>query len=226
MFGAVVNSATPTGIWSDRGMRSDVRVCFVGDSFVAGVGDPEQLGWVGRLAAHAHLGGLPLTAYNLGVRRETTADVLDRAQRECTARLPPDCAGGVVLSVGVNDTTLLGGRPRVAAPYSAANLDMMLRHARAAAWPTLVVGPPAVDDEHQNDRIAGLDALFASVCLRRGVPYLSVLADLRRHEDWRREIRAGDGSHPGGDGYRALADLVLPTWNAWLAGLGSATPWA
>lgn len=37
----------------------DLRVCFVGDSFVAGVGDPEQLGWAGRVAARTHSAGRP-----------------------------------------------------------------------------------------------------------------------------------------------------------------------
>ncbi len=203
-------------------MVTDVRVCFVGDSFVAGVGDPEHLGWVGRLSAHSHTAGQPLTGYNLGVRRDTTADVLGRLPGECAARLPPDCSGGVVLSAGVNDTALVGGRPRVASAYSGANLDMMLRHTRAARWPTLVIGPPAVDNEAQNDRIAELDGLFADLCRRRGVPYVSVLPDLRRDGIWRREVLAGDGAHPGGEGYYLLAGLVLPTWSAWLLALGSA----
>ncbi len=203
-------------------MAGDVRVCFVGDSFVAGVGDPEHLGWVGRLSAHSHAGGQPLTGYNLGIRRDTTAGALARLGAECATRLPPDCAGGVVLSVGVNDTTLLGGRPRVAPAYSGANLDMMLRHTRAAGWPTLVVGPPAVDDEWQNDRIAELDGLFADLCRRRGVPYVSVLPDLRRDMIWRREVLSGDGAHPGSAGYHVLTNLVLPTWSAWLLALGSA----
>lgn len=30
-------------------LEPDVRVCFVGDSFVAGVGDAQHLGWAGRL---------------------------------------------------------------------------------------------------------------------------------------------------------------------------------
>ncbi len=224
MFVGVVNSATPNGIWSDGGMGTDVRVCFVGDSFVAGVGDPDQLGWVGRLAADSHTQGRPLTTYNLGVRRETTAEVLARMTAECTARLPPGCAAGVVLSLGVNDTTLLGGRTRVAGPYSVANLDMLMRQAHGAGWPTLVVGPPAVDDEYQNDRIAGLDELFAALCHRRRVPYVSVQFDLRREATWRQEVRDGDGAHPGRAGYQILADLVRPAWESWLVGLAGGGP--
>jgi lysophospholipase L1-like esterase len=59
-------------VWWNGPMSSDVRVCFLGDSFVAGVGDPHCLGWAGRLAALSHARGLLLTVYNLGVRRDTT----------------------------------------------------------------------------------------------------------------------------------------------------------
>ena len=96
-------------------MPDDLRVCFVGDSFVAGVGDPEHLGWVGRLAARTHRQHRPLTAYVLGVRRETSRDVAARWRAECEARLPPECDGRVVVSVGVNDTTLEDGAVRVTA---------------------------------------------------------------------------------------------------------------
>jgi len=29
----------------------DIRICYVGDSFVNGTGDPAKLGWTGRLSA-------------------------------------------------------------------------------------------------------------------------------------------------------------------------------
>ena len=32
----------------------------------------------------------------------------------------------------------------------------------------------------------------------------------------RREVRAGDGSRPGAEGYRRVADLVWPTWSRWV----------
>ena len=34
-------------------MIHDLRICFVGDSFVAGTGDETALGWVGRVTATA-----------------------------------------------------------------------------------------------------------------------------------------------------------------------------
>src|SRR5918997_5203792 len=65
---------------------ADRRVFFVGDSFVAGIGDPQHRGWVGRLAERAHRIGAPITAYNLGVRRDTSDDILRRWADEVAVR--------------------------------------------------------------------------------------------------------------------------------------------
>ena len=51
-----------------------MRILAFGDSFVAGVGDPDHLGWIGR----ALRGRREITLYNLGVRRETSADIAAR----------------------------------------------------------------------------------------------------------------------------------------------------
>ena len=201
------------------GRAPDVRVCFVGDSFVAGVGDPQHLGWAGRLAAHSHHRGPALTSYNLGIRRDTTSDVLGRWRTECSPRLPAGCRAGVVLSFGVNDTSMERGASRVDPGTSAENLDALLRQAGHAGWPVLTAGPPPVDDEEQNERIAVLDAAFAAVCARR-VPYVAVLPTLRTDGVWRRQVRAGDGAHPGAEGYQVLATLLLPAWRRWLSSLG------
>ncbi|WP_433079209.1 GDSL-type esterase/lipase family protein [Dactylosporangium sp. CA-052675] len=190
-------------------MSSDVRVCFLGDSFVAGVGDPQCLGWAGRLAALAHRRGTPLTAYNLGIRRDTSADVLARWRAECTPRLPAGCDARLVLSFGVNDT--VQGLP---AAGSTGRLRTLLTD--AAAWPRLVVGPPPVDDEPVNRALAALDESFAEACRDLRVPYVSTLPALVRDPVWMREVRAGDGAHPGAAGYEALTRLVAPAWVRWL----------
>ncbi len=200
-------------------MTRDLRVCFVGDSFVAGVGDPEHLGWVGRLAVSSERDGLPLTRYVLGVRRQTTAEVADRWAAECRVRL----AGGgweprVVVSTGVNDTTEEDGAPRLAPQESVAALTRILSGAADAGWPVLVVGPPATADDAQNARIGALDARFARACAERDVPYVPVVAALTADPTWRAEVAAGDGAHPGADGYAVLAGLVRPHWQRWLTG--------
>lgn len=200
-------------------MTRDLRICFVGDSYVAGVGDPHHLGWTGRLAGGSARSGLPLTAYVLGVRRQTTADVADRWAAECRVRL----AGGawesrIALSTGVNDTTVEHGAPRLAPQRSVAALAGMLTGAADAGWPLLVVGPPAVADDAQNERIADLDGRFGRVCADHGVPYVPVAAALTADPTWRAEVAAGDGAHPGAAGYAVLAELVRPHWERWITG--------
>ncbi len=199
-------------------MSRDLRVCFVGDSFVAGVGDPEHLGWTGRLCAASGRAGPPVTRYVLGVRRQTTAEVAERWLAECRIRL----AGGdweprVVLSTGVNDTTEEDGVRRLDPEESVAALAGMLAGAAEAEWPVLVVGPPAVADDAQNQRIADLDDRFARACAGHGVPYVPVVATLAAAPAWRTEVAAGDGAHPGAAGYALLADLVGPSWQRWLS---------
>ena len=65
-----------------------VRICFVGESFVNATGDPECLGWAGRICVNANKKGYDITYYNLGVRRETSAQLKNRWQREVSERLP------------------------------------------------------------------------------------------------------------------------------------------
>jgi acyl-CoA thioesterase-1 len=60
----------------------DLRICFIGDSFVAGVGDETALGWTGRLLARSAEAGRPATGYNLGIRRNTSTDIRARLRDE------------------------------------------------------------------------------------------------------------------------------------------------
>jgi hypothetical protein len=48
--------------------KSQIRICFLGESFVNGTGDQEYLGWTGRICVNAHKKGHDITYYNLGVR--------------------------------------------------------------------------------------------------------------------------------------------------------------
>ncbi|MEU2105958.1 DUF459 domain-containing protein [Nocardia sp. NPDC004085] len=197
-------------------MSRDLRVCFVGDSFVAGVGDPGSLGWAGRLVSLAHAEGVPLTAYNLGVRRQTSAEILRRFRAECAPRLPEGVDARVVLSFGVNDTMHENGGSRVAPEESVANLGELIAQAAERGWPVLMVAPPPIADEEHNARTAALDERFARVCAGSHVPYVRVHQPLRAGAVWSADVRAGDGAHPGAAGYQEMAALIAPQWRAWL----------
>lgn len=195
-------------------MDSDLRVTFLGDSYVAGVGDPEHLGWVGRVAAATPR---PLTVYNLGVRRDTSADVAARWTGEVAVRRAPGCDERIVLAMGVNDTTMIDGACRVGPAESVAHLRTILVGAARVGLSVLVVGPAPVDDPEHVERARWLSADVAAAANAAGVPFVDVLDALTADPVWAAEVRAGDGAHPGAGGYAALAALVLPLWLRWLA---------
>lgn len=196
---------------------ADRRVLFFGDSLVAGVGDALGLGWVGRVAAASFAAGMPVTAYNLGVRGETSVQVGSRWRQETGPRLLPGVDARIVVSFGANDTTIESGQLRVEVDRSRDALASILDRAETIGLSVLVVGPAPVEDAEQNDRIHSLSDSFASVCADRSVPFVSVIEPLLASPIWMDHVAAGDGAHPGAAGYDALADHVLASgWLDWL----------
>lgn len=195
-----------------------LRIAFLGDSMTNGTGDPTMLGWVGRLCAAAWARGHEVTAYNLGIRRDTSADIHARWRAEVAARLPAEHPRALVFCFGVNDCVLEGEAPRVPPDATLKHAQAMLSAAQAIG-PVLMVGPPPIDDDGVNTRLRALEPRLAALCGELGVPYLPVLDSLLADPHWIAEARAGDGAHPGAKGYAAMAALVdqWPAWRAWLA---------
>jgi len=192
------------------------RVCVLGDSLVAGVGDPAGLGWTGRLAARTQAAGLDVTLYPLGIRGETAVELGDRWRRELRPRLPPAVRGAVVLASGVND-----GDPRRAA----AAVLTAARGVRARRHAVLVLGPPPFADPGEAELARALEAALAGGCAHHGLAFTPVLDALVADGRWLPEAAAGDGDHPGEGGYAAYADVVWEHgWPAWLSGQPAAPP--
>ena len=188
-----------------------MRICFIGDSFVNGTGDPTCLGWTGRICAAARRAGHDVTHYNLGIRGNTSTHIAKRWRRETDLRLPPDLDGRLVFSYGVNDCILENGVPPA---HTLANTKAIL--AEATLWkPTLFVGPPPADPS-VNPQIQSLSQALAALCEEANVPYLDTFLPLCQSAPWLNEAAANDGAHPGQGGYEALAALVL-AWSGWTA---------
>jgi lysophospholipase L1-like esterase len=191
--------------------RRDIRVCFAGDSLVAGTGDETALGWVGRVVAAGIASGLDLTAYNLGVRGATSVQVARRLAIEARPRLVTAEDPRVVVSFGVNDTL-----PDVLLPIEQTLGALRDAHHRMSPTSILLVGPTAVDDGEQNDRLRLLDAALAEEAARLDIPFVSVFASTEASEAWRRPMHEGDGFHPDAAGYTLLATEVTAPILVWL----------
>lgn len=195
-------------------MSPQVRIYFLGESFVNGTGDPECLGWAGRICQNVYKKGYEITYYNLGVRRETSTELKQRWLQEVTYRLPKEYDGRVVFSFGVNDTTMENGKTRVNVNDSIANAREIISAAKPL-YPVLMVSPSPVVDEKQNHRIAQLANKFSEVCNQLKVPYLNVFPLLNQSQVWKREAKENDSAHPRTAGYTELAQIVQ-NWDGWL----------
>jgi lysophospholipase L1-like esterase len=195
----------------------EVRICFVGDSFVNGTGDSECLGWTGRVCANANKKGYDITYYNLGIRRDTSTDIAKRWLQEVSLRLPKEYDGRVVFSFGLNDTTLENGKTRVDFADSMKNTCAILSEAKLL-YPVLMVGLAPYEereDRGRKQRTIDLSKQFALICNELNVPYLDVFPILEKSNIWINEAKANDGVHPKAGGYAEFAQII-ENWDAWL----------
>lgn len=190
-----------------------MRICFFGDSFVNGTGDDDCLGWTGRLCVEARARGRDITHYNLGIRRDTSGDVVGRWEREADARLLPEHDGRLVFSFGVNDCVHEGKQPRVSEAMSLRNVRTILERAQATR-PTLMVGPLCTGDASLDERVKSLSEGIEAICREMAVQVLPVCRLLGTSEVWRSEAKQGDGVHPNRGGYTLIYQTVL-NWQPW-----------
>lgn len=203
---------SPEAVVVPEGPR-DVALVFLGSALVAGVGDPKGQGWVTRVVGRTQHPDVELTTYNLGVRGDTSADLLTRWTTEVPRRWVGRTERRLVVSVGTDD--IVGG---VSLARHRLNLANLLDDAASQGVATFVVGPPPSDDEELNGRLEILVEAQADVCSRRGIPFVDCYAPLRQHDQWRTDLAASrTPHHPGQAGYGLIAWLVLHNgWGEWL----------
>ena len=191
---------------------AQMRICFIGDSFVSGAYDDECLGWVGRIAAAARKRGHDLSAYNLGIRGETSVQIARRWRAEAEVRQSQQ-EGRLVFEFGVNDAREVAGKRQLQAAQSMAAAGEILHAARR--WkPTLMIGPPPGGDDGRNMRVKQLSEGIAKLCAELKVPYFDSFTPLSNSSNFVANTRSVDGTHPSADGYAEWARLI-DRWQAW-----------
>ena len=191
----------------------DIRICFFGDSFVAGTGDPTYLGWSARACAAMTSPHYSLSYYNLGIRGNTSEQIEVRWLAEAAKRFPDGCDNRIVFSFGTNDNRIEAGVRFVEEKNSVLCARRILTQAKAM-FPVLFIGPPPIADEQAYCRTESTSAAYRKLSAELDVPYLDIYQPLRENALWMQEVSAVDGAHPAASGYLALAQLVTD-WSAW-----------
>lgn len=195
-----------------EGGPRDVGLVFIGDSFVSGYGDPKGLGWTSRVVARTQHPDVDLTVYNLGIRGDTSADLLSRWKVESAPRWDGRAEKRLVVSIGQNDVD-----KGVTTARARLNLANILDEAMAQGIASFVVGPAPTLDTTFNSTLEIIVDAQADVCARRGVPFVDCYRPLLGHDQWISDLETGDGHHPGQAGYGLIAWLVLHGgWDEWM----------
>ncbi len=208
------------------------RICFLGDSITAGTGDRGGPGWVGRLTNIENAETERLTSYNLGIRRDTSRRLALRWRQEWSARQSPRRESGIVLMIGINDSagaeTGFDGVDygmRVP-PEESLGIARSMVSAMQVCAPLLWLGPtPVIEEMVVNETrdanlpprlqcLAELTAGYREIAASLGVPFLDVGEILDSSDGYTKSLKAGDGTHPTGDGHQLIADIVT-AWPEW-----------
>ena len=206
MPGDLSASADPTA------PRRDVCVVTLGGALAAGTGDPRNQGWVTRVMARTSAEDLRLTAYNLAVVGDTSAQVLLRSTTEAPSRWRAHADRRLVVSLGLEDAT-----ERISIARHRLNLANVLDSATHDGIGCFVVGPAPTGDDRLDDSLEEYAQAQADVCDRRGVTFVECLAPLRHHDQWLTDVASGGGL-PAQAGYGLIAWLVLNNgWRDFLA---------
>ncbi len=184
------------------------QLFFFGDSITLGVGDQNFTGWPAALAQMLAAQGTiapPDTIYNLGARKNSSADIAARWRQEFTRRHIPGTGACFVFCFGTVDMAAPQGRINVPVGESAANARAVLSEAQQSGR-VLLVSPPPVADSAHSARLETLGRAYSAICAELAVPF----ADLYHAVDAPAFLRdLADGVHPGAEGNRLIAEALL-----------------
>ena len=154
-----------------------MRICFIGDELVAGVGDPRGLGWVGRVNAHSTF-DVPATFLTLAVPSETTKQMAARWEAEVLPRLADGEPHGLVIGIGPGDVPA-----GISTARSRLNLANITDRATSLGIPSFVVGPPPLAGV-DSGALKALASSCSEVCGRRGYALMAWIVQQQGWYEW------------------------------------------
>lgn len=210
------------------------QILFFGASVVYGVGGeaggaPDLIKAKLHKRAYAPSGpaeGVGHEIYNLGVPGVTSAELLERAQNELSARVKSGRKMIVLFSVGVNDSKNTDGQGSHLVDIATykQNIEKILAIFLKAGASVIAYGFTPVDetktspyagfaatpdDYFLNDRIKKFENVFMQVAAQKGAQTLP-LFEQAIQESWMYNYLYIDGLHPDSAGHVWLAEKIKP----------------
>ncbi len=173
-----------------------VKILMLGDSLTAGYGLIKGESLPAQLETALQADAFDARVVNGGVSGDTTAGGRGRL-----TWMLADGADALIVALGANDG-LRGLPPQ----ETEANLDAIIRGAKTAGLPVLLLGmhaPPNLGSEYGAD----FDAVFLRLAARHGVAFYPFLLD---GVAARPELNQNDAIHPNADGVAVVVGKILP----------------
>ncbi|HFU76419.1 MAG TPA: hypothetical protein ENK66_09260 [Arcobacter sp.] len=191
------------------------NITFIGDSFVEGYGDPLSLGWVGRVCQYSKKSNpnINLQITNLGIRGETSGDILNRYNAVITKEQLNSTNNIIVLSFGTNDCIQYYFNGSVDIQKSIKNMVLLITKAKEDFDTVLFVLPPCIAETDINKRIKELIDVYIPILESLNVKYINLYETLLDNEIWQYETAKYDGAHPRENGYEEFAKLIFQDKN-------------
>lgn len=151
---------------------------------------------------------------NLGIGGNTTTNILERFERESTARAP----SSIIFSVGINDSAYLQifSKPIVEEEIFKSNIERLISLAEKFSTDIIFVGPVLGDDSILKPSLGGEESDQWWYDRNRVVAYDKILEKVT-HSKNHRFIRLldkldpkdfQDGLHPNEQGHKKMFDVI------------------
>ncbi|MFA5994187.1 MAG: GDSL-type esterase/lipase family protein [Parcubacteria group bacterium] len=199
------------------------RICIFGDSITWAMGLPKRVGWADLLRNYLEAEtDYYLEIYNLGIDRNTSADLLKRIESESEARKPDM----IIILIGTNDSLQYmrdGELVDQASPdVFQDNLQKLVNRARKITTEIFFIGLALGDElltnplpksvtgkRYTKARISAYDKIIKDVAGKNSLPFVDISSTLD-NEDFI------DGLHPSEIGHKKIYQRLIEVMGSYL----------
>jgi|TARA_Y100000034_G_scaffold63813_1_gene77118 lysophospholipase L1-like esterase len=185
-------------------------LCF-GDSLTFGVGETPTKGWVGRLKEYYEPKGEHNCVFNLGIRGDSTNELVKRIDTELKARIKyiyPQDNYLVIISIGINDSRRIGNSKQIQTNLKLfkKNIIKLSKISKKYTEKIIFIGITPVDEKKtlpyedtyfSNKNIKEYNKIIENICKKNNILFINLFKILKKK--YKKLLK--DGIHLNSTGY-------------------------